>query len=384
MKKRSFLIGALCGALTVLLVGIVVLQGIKGHKVVDSGVETKLNYVKALIQSKYLYEDEIDERVLRDSLIKGYVAGLGDPYSVYYDEAETKELLETTSGEFEGIGVVLQQDIETRFITFVTVYEGSPAEKGGFKSGDLLYKVNGEDVSVQDLDKVVAKVRGKKGTTVELTVLRGEKAEEVTATLTRDTVEVQTVDWELKEGQIGYIQIAQFDTVTYGQFEKALTELTSKGAKGFVFDVRNNPGGNLDTVCDILDLILPEGTIVYTENKEAKKEVISSDEERQIELPMAVLINENSASASEIFAGAIKDYKLGTLVGKTTYGKGIVQQLFPMTDGTCLKLTISEYFTPNGNSIHEKGVEPDVEVEYTESDNQLEKACEIIRNEVEK
>lgn len=380
MKKRSFLIGALCGALTVLLVGIVVLQGIKKNTVVDSGVETKLSYVKSLIQSKYLYEDEIDEEVLRDSLIKGYVAGLSDPYSVYYDEAETKELLETTSGEFEGIGVVLQQDIDTKFITFITVYENSPAEKGGFKSGDILYKVNGEDVSIQDLDKVVAKVRGKKGTTVELTVLRGENLEEVTATLTRDKVEIQTVASELKEGDIGYIQITQFDTATYGQFEKALTELTQKGAKGFVFDVRSNPGGNLDTVCDMLDLILPKGTIVYTEDKSGKKDVISSDDEHKLDVPMAVLINGNSASASEIFAGAIKDYKVGTIVGTTTYGKGIVQQLFPMTDGTCLKLTISEYFTPSGNTIHQKGVEPDVEVEYTKEDNQLEKACEIIRN----
>ncbi len=384
MKKRSFLIGALCGALTVLLVGIILLRGTGKNAVVDSGVEAKLNLVKTLIQSEYLYEEEIDEKVLKDSLIKGYVAGLGDPYSVYYNEEETKELLETTAGEFEGIGVVLQQEIDTRLITFVTVYPNSPAEKGGLKSGDILYKVNGEDVSVQDLDKVVTKVRGEKGTTVEVTVLRGEALEEVTAELTRDTVEVQTVVSDMKEGKIGYIQITQFDTVTYSQFQKALAELTKKGAKGFVFDVRSNPGGNLDTVCDILDLILPEGTIVYTEDKAGEKEIISSDEKHKLDVPMAVLINGNSASASEIFAGAIKDYELGTLVGTTTYGKGIVQQLFPMTDGTCLKLTISEYFTPKGNNIHEKGVEPDVEIEYTKEDNQLEKACEIIRNEVEK
>lgn len=384
MKKRSFLIGALCGALTVLLVGIFVWPKTKENTVVDFGMETKLTYVKALIQSKYLYEDAIDEEVLRDSLIKGYVAGLGDPYSAYYNEKETKALRESITGEFEGIGVVIQQDIETKIMTFVTIYEDSPAEKGGFQSEDILYKVNGEDVSGQDLDKVVSKMRGKKGTEVEITVLRGEQLEEVTATLIRDTVEEQNVSGELKEGNIGYIRIAQFDEATYGQFEKALTELTNKGAKGFVFDVRSNPGGNLDTVCDILDLILPEGTIVYTEGKSGKKDVISSDEQHKLEVPMAVLVNGKSASASEIFAGAIKDYKVGTIVGTTTYGKGIVQQLFPMTDGTCLKLTISEYFTPNGKTIHQKGVEPDVEVEYTKKDNQLEKACQIVRNEVNK
>lgn len=384
MKKRWFILGALCGALTVLLLGIVLRTKTQTQFLQTSKTEMKINVFKELIKENYLYEDEVDEAVLENSMIKGYIDGLGDPYSVYYDEQETKELLESTKGEFTGIGVVMQQDSATKVITFVTVYKDSPAEKGGLKNGDVLYKVDGENVSSQELDQIVAKVRGEKGTAVEITVLRGEELEEVTTTLKRDKIEVQTVESGMMKEHIGFLRISQFDTVTYSQFKEALEDLHKQGAKGLIFDVRNNPGGNLDTVCEILDLILPEGTIVYTEDKNGQKETFTSDEKNQLDIPMVVLINGASASASEIFAGAIKDYKVGTLVGETTYGKGVVQQIFPLTDGTSIKLTISEYFTPKGQSIHKKGVEPDVEVEYTEMDNQLDKAFEIVKDKVGK
>ena len=237
----------------------------------------------------------------------------------------------------------------------------------------------------QDLNNVVAKIKGEEGTQVEITVLRGENMEEYTATATRKVVEVHTVEHEMKSDGIGYIRITEFDSVTYDQFASALEDLEAQGMTGLVIDLRDNPGGNLDTVCDILDLILPEGTIVSTKDKNGEGETYTSDEEHKLEIPLSVLTNGNSASASEIFAGAVQDYGVGTLVGTTTFGKGIVQQIFPLTDGTSIKLTISEYFTPKGRNIHGTGIDPDVEVEYEYNeedpvaDNQLEKAIEIVK-----
>ena len=216
-----------------------------------------MQVIQNMIRSEFLYEDVVDEELLQQSIIKGYVAGLGDPYSVYYDEAETQSLKESTSGEFGGIGVVITQEIETQIITFTTVYDESPGQKAGLLDGDILYKVDGEEVTGQDLDTVVSKIRGEKGTTVEITVLRGETMEEFTCKVTRDIIEVNTVAYEMKEQNIGYIQVSGFETVTYRQFETALTELTNQGMQSLVVDLRNNPGGNLSTVCDMLDLIHP-------------------------------------------------------------------------------------------------------------------------------
>ena len=354
-----------------------------GFMLSNNSEDRKLSAIRMLIDQYYL-EDTADVE-FEEGVYKGYLQQLGDPYSVYYDEAETQSLKESTSGEFGGIGVVITQEIETQIITFTTVYDKSPGQKAGLLDGDILYKVNGEEVTGQDLDTVVSKIRGEKGTTVEITVLRGENMEEFTCKVTRDIIEVNTVAYEMKEENIGYIQVSGFETVTYRQFETALTELTNQGMQSLVVDLRNNPGGNLSTVCDMLDLILPQGTIVSTKDKKGKGEVITSDEERQLNIPMAVLINGNSASASEIFAGAIQDYGVGTLVGTTTYGKGIVQNIYGLPDGTSLKLTTSEYFTPKGRNIHGIGIEPDVKVEYVynkdnpEADNQLEAALECLR-----
>jgi len=384
--KRSFIKGALVGALAMLVIVGIVLTNLFGlDGILDSATEQKMQVIKNMIESAYLYEDKVDEEVLQESIIKGYVAGLGDPYSVYYNEAETKSLMESTSGEFGGIGVVITQEIETQIITLTTVYEDSPGEKAGLCDGDILYKVDGEEVTGQDLDTVVSKIRGEKGTTVEITVLRGDASEEHTCIVTRDIIEVNTVAYEMKEQNIGYILVSGFEAVTYHQFEAALKELTNQGMQSLVIDLRNNPGGNLSTVCDMLDLILPKGTIVSTKDKNGKGDVITSDDEHQLSIPMAVLINGNSASASEIFAGAIQDYGVGTLVGTTTYGKGIVQNVYGLPDGTSLKLTTSEYFTANGRNIHGIGIEPDVKVEYVydeehpEADNQLEAALECLR-----
>ena len=391
MKNRnSFLKGALYGALTMLLIAGLVSCGISTKsgekKALGSETQKKLNKLESIIDSYYL--GDVDEKDLQEGIYAGYVEGLGDPYSVYYNEEETALFKESTQGEYKGIGAVLSQNKETGIITFIQIYDDSPAQKAGLRDGDILSLVHGEEVTGIDLTKVVMDIKGEKGTEVELTVLRGDSNEEITVTAVRDTIEYPTVSSEMLEGQVGYIQITEFDSVTYDQYMEAWNSLEAQGVKGLVVDLRNNPGGSLTVVCDILDEILPEGKIVYTEDKNGKQQEMLSDEEHKLEVPLTVLVNQYSASASEIFAGAVQDYGIGKIVGTTTYGKGVVQQVFDLKDGTCMKLTISEYFTPKGRNINKKGIEPDVEVKYEynesdeEADNQLEKAIEVLKNEM--
>ena len=293
-------------------------------------------------------------------------------------------MAESLSGEFGGVGALMSQDRETGVITVLQVYEDSPAQKAGMQDGDVLYKVDGEDVSGRELTEVVNLVKGEKGTDVTLTLLRGDAGDEIELTVTRDTIEDQTVTYEMKEAGVGYIRVAEFDTVTYEQYKEALEDLEAQGMEKLVIDLRSNPGGNLETVCDMLDLMLPEGLIVYTEDKDGRREEYTSDAEHQFDKPLAVLVDGYSASASEIFAGAIQDYGLGQIVGTRSYGKGVVQSIFDLKDGTSVKLTIAEYFTPKGRSIDGEGITPDVEVEYVydeadpRADNQLEKALEVL------
>ena len=350
-----------------------------------SDVEQKLDQLNGLIESYYLYEDEIDEDVLIDGIYSGYASALGDPYTVYYDKEETKALLETTSGEFSGIGATMSKNINSGEITVVNVYEDSPADKAGLKAGDILYQVDGKDAEGQELDTVVSWIKGEKGTDVAIKVMRAGEAVETVAT--RDVIQVQTVRYEMKEDSIGYIMVSEFDDVTYDQFKEALDDLEAQGMQGLVIDLRGNPGGNLTTVTDMLKILLPEGTIVSTEDKYGNVEEVACDGKNEFTKPLAVLVNQYSASASEIFAGAVQDYGTGQIVGMTTYGKGVVQQPMDLNDGTYLKLTIAEYYTPSGRSINGEGVTPDVEVEYEynaddpQADNQLEKAMEIVREE---
>ena len=396
-KKSRFGIGVLVG----IVIGAVIITGVWGAAKVVSAVffkgnfatestsrsdmEHKLDRLNALIEKYYLYEDEIDKDALVEGIYSGYAGALGDPYTEYYDEQEAKELFETPNGEFFGIGASMSKQLGTDEITIVNVYEDSPADKAGLKSGDILYKVDEHETAGYELDTVVSWIKGEKGTSVVLHVLRDGKEVEVTAV--RDKIEVQTVAYEMKEDQIGYIAVSEFDSVTYHQFETALEDLEKQGMKGLVIDLRNNPGGNFDTVTDMLKLLLPEGVIVSTKDKEGNVEEVTCDGANEFDKPLAVLVNQYSASASEIFSGAVQDYGIGEIVGMTTYGKGVVQQLMDLGDGTCLKMTIAEYYTPNGRSINGKGVEPDVEVEYEydennpEADTQLEKALEVVKDQ---
>ena len=388
--KKSFVKGALFGALAMLLIAGLVSCGLKlgdsSREAVTSETEEKIAELKKLIDKNYLHD--VDEEELQEGIYKGYISGLDDPYSVYYDEEETKSFYETTEGEYYGIGAVLSQNMDTGIITLVQIYDDSPAMKAGLQDEDILYKVDKEEVTGEDLTEVVSHIKGEKGTTVDITVLRGEENEEVTVTVTRDTIQAQTVEYRMLEDNLGYIAVSEFDSVTYDQYQQALEDLQNQGMQGLIVDLRNNPGGNLSTVCDMLDLMLPEGLIVYTEDKDGNRQEMTSDDEHQFNLPMTVLMNGNSASASEIYAGAIQDYGLGKIVGTQSYGKGVVQQIFDLKDGTCVKLTIAEYFTPNGRNINGEGITPDVEVEYEkdennpDADNQLEKAMEILKSEL--
>ena len=391
-NRKSFLKGAFCGALAILLVIGVVSCGVKanivssGNKRVTSDTERKLGVLHSLIDESFL--GEVDEKKLEEGLYEGYVSGLEDPYSVYYDAEDTKSFMESSEGEYSGIGAVMTQNKDSGIITLTHVYEDSPAMKAGLANEDILYKVEGKEVTGEDLTEVVSRIRGDKGTEVELTVLRGKKNEEVTVVAVRDTIETQTVQTRMLEDHIGYLSVSELDSVTYNQYVKGLNDLQGQGMKALVVDLRGNPGGNLNTVCDILDLMLPKGLIVYTQDKKGEKREMTSDEENQFTLPMTVLVNGNSASASEIYAGAIQDYGLGKIVGTQTYGKGVVQQIFDLRDGTCVKLTIAEYYTPKGRNINGTGITPDVKVEYEpdekspEADNQLDTAVRELKKEL--
>lgn len=402
--KRSFLKGALCGALAMFVGGSAIFGGVSlgknvaekireskndsiqsSESVLNAESKEKVKEIEKIIDENYLRDTDTED--LEDGMYAGMLAGLNDPYSTYYNEEQTKELFETTSGEYIGIGAAMSQNLESGIITVSKVYKESPAEKAGMRSEDILYKVEGQEVTGEDLEEVVADIKGEEGTEVHMTVLRGEAKEEIELTAVRGKVAAQTVEYEMKEDQIGYISVSEFDSVTLGQFEQALSDLEKQGMQGLVIDLRSNPGGNLDTVCSMLERILPEGTIVSTKDRSGREEEIRGNGKNDFDTPLAVLVNGYSASASEIFAGAVQDYKIGTIVGTTTYGKGVVQQLFPLEDGTCVKVTISEYFTPKGRNIDGKGIEPDVPVEYVmdeadpEADNQLQTAMDVLREQ---
>lgn len=386
--KKGFIKGALTGALLTLLVVSLAACGLQhiNEGIISSDTETKLSYLKKLIDETYLHD--IKEKDLNEGIYKGYVEGLGDQYSAYYDKKETKELTESLDGSFSGIGAVMTQDASSGVITITRVYDDSPAKKAGIKAGDVLYRVEEKTVTGKDLDKVVSWIKGKKGTKVNLTLLRGTNSDKIKVTATRDVINVETVKYKVLENQIGYISISEFDSVTGAQFAKALKQLQKKNIEGLVVDLRNNPGGSLSTVCDILDSILPKGLIVYTKDKNGKKEEYTSDEKHRLNLPMSVLVNGQSASASEIFAGAVQDYGKAEIIGTQTYGKGVVQNLFDLKDGTCVKLTTSEYFTPKGRNIDGKGITPDVKIEYKynakdpKADNQLDKAVSVVKDKI--
>lgn len=353
----------------------------------------KVKKIEALINHYYL--EEVNEEALADGIYKGILQSLGDPYSTYYTKDEYKALMESSSGVYCGIGATVTQDVTTGIISIVTPFVTGPAYEAGLLPGDIIYKVAGKEVTGLDLTEVVSRIKGEEGTNAEITIIREGESEPLDFSIPRRVVEVPTITYEMLDGKIGYIAISEFDEVTAQQFKDALNQLDKQGQKGLIIDIRNNPGGLLDTVVDMLNRMLPKGLIVYTEDKYGNREEKKSDAKEEFNKPLAVLINGNSASASEIFAGAIQDYDKGTIIGTTSFGKGIVQSIIPLQDGTAIKVTVSKYFTPKGQDIHGVGIKPDVTVELNdklkkkvvikkEEDNQLQKAIEIISKEIKK
>lgn len=346
----------------------------------------KINKIENLIDQYYLFD--IDKNKQQEGAVEGYVKSLGDPYSEFLTKEEMDSLNQQTEGEYAGVGIVVTPS-ETGAITVVSAIKGSPAFEKGIKKDDIILKINGKDYNASQMNDAVKVMKGKPNTDVKLTIARMEnKTSKIfDVNITRRMISLTTVNSQ-KIGDIGYINITQFDRKTDKEFIEQYENLKKQNVKSIVLDLRNNPGGLLDSTVKIADYLLPQGVIVKTVDKNKKEDVQKSDSSEQ-NLPIVVLVNGSSASASEILTGALKDYKKATIVGEKTFGKGIVQTIIPMEKGEGLKLTISEYFSPNGNKIHKQGVKPDVEikldekakgigVEFMKEDNQLQKALEIL------
>lgn len=353
---------------------------------VTPSMVNKLQLLEKTIDQYFYLHDVMDED-LDDAVYKGMLDALEDPYSEYYTAEELAELMEQAEGVYYGIGAYVSLDADTNLPKITGVIDGAPAQEVDLRANDLIYEVDGVSTYGMSLTEAVALIKGEEGTQVTLTIVRDGESDYLEISVTRRKVESPTVEYEMLDDRTAYIQITEFDDVTVDQFAEALAWAKGSGMEGLILDLRANPGGNLNAVVDIARMILPEGMIVYTEDKYGKKVEYTCDGSRQLEVPLVVLVDMNSASASEILAGAIKDYGIGTLVGTTTFGKGIVQQVIPFSDGSAVKLTISSYFTPKGNNIHEIGIEPDVvcefdaEAYYDENrpyDNQLEKAKDVL------
>lgn len=372
-RTKAFIKGAFLGAAAVFFIlcgGYYLYYGVFpfSDSVISGETGRKAATIQRLTEDAYL--EEVDEEKMAEGMYAGMVASLEDPYSGYYSPDQYQDLMETTEGKYQGIGLSMMKDQETGEVTVQEVYKDSPAQKAGIQAGDQLVEVNGESISDMELEELASCLQS--GQEASLTLLREDSQEPVTVTVKAEEIEVTVVTGRMLDDQIGYIRISRFTEGTPEQFESMYKSLQEQGMKGLVIDVRNNPGGLLDAVCKTLEQILPEGLIVYTEDKDGNRVEHTGEGKTPIEIPLAVLVNESSASAAEIFAGAVKDYQVGTLVGTTTFGKGIVQETYTLEDGSAVKLTIAKYYTPSGVNIHGTGITPDVTVEWPEDQEALE------------
>lgn len=360
--------------------------------IVSSETLQKMQTLEQVIDT-YYYGDEITDEELQNGVYEGIVAALNDPYSEYYSKEELEEALSSNQGVSFGIGAYISMNQQMQLAMISGVMEDSPAQGAGLREGDIIYEVDGESTQGLSLSQVVSRVKGKEGTTVHLTIYREGEPDYLEVDIVRaKMIETETVEYGMLEDaeDIGYLRITEFDEVTVDQYTEAMAELNGQGMKGMILDLRSNPGGDLDAVVEISRKILPKGLILYTEDKEGNRKEYTCDGSKELQIPLVVLVNGYSASASEILAGAIQDYNKGTLVGTTTYGKGIVQRIHTLDDGTAIKLTVSAYFTPSGRNIHGIGIEPDIVLEYdydayeaNGTDNQVEKAIEILEGKIE-
>ena len=348
---------------------------------IGSKVAGKLNALNSVLSNKF-YFDQADEEKSADSIYKAYLSSYDDKYTVYYTADEYKKLMESTSGKFYGVGALCSINASGG-VMVLDAFEDGPAYKAGVRDGDVVIKVDDTDITGMDLSSAVALIKGDKGTQVNLTIVRDDKT--YVFSIIRDEIITKTVDYKMMENSIGYIQISQFDEVTTEQFKEALTDLNNQGLKGLIVDIRSNPGGLLNVVVDIVDEIIPKGLIVYTDDVNGNRKEYNGSSDNEITVPMAVLVNGNSASAAEIFAGAVQDYGKGKIIGTQTFGKGIVQTIQPLTDGSAIKYTIAQYYTPKGQVIQGNGVTPNMVVELPKDateDLQLDAALEYVKGEL--
>lgn len=353
----------------------------------DADVVRKIAEMEAYIDT-YFYFDT-DKETQEEAIYDGIMSGLDDPYSVYYTKEEYEDLMEEDSGEYCGIGAVVTQDANM-LVTVVRPIKGSPAEEVGVMADDVFVEIDGVAITDQELTVVVDMIRGEEGTTAHVKFFRPSINDYIELDIPRRIVQNTTVNYEMLENNAGYIQVEQFYDNTDEMFIEAIEDLKNQGAKGFVIDLRDNPGGLLDSVVNMCEYVMPKGNIVTTKDKngDIMKEYNAVDDD-ELDMPMVVLVNGNSASASEIFTGAMKDTGKAIIVGTKTFGKGIVQSVIPLSDGTAIKITVAKYFTPAGNDIHQLGIEPDYVVELAdgrtnavnilyEDDLQLQKAEELL------
>lgn len=406
IQKKGYHKGLLVGVLStgvtmILIVAILMFTGFvqfgaqkgvttAGQSVLTDEVLAKLNQL--IGQIDFYYYDEVSAEDLAVGLYKGLFEGIGDPYSAYYTQEEYEELMISTTANYCGIGAALQQDPDTMQVTITRVYDNSPAQKIGLKVGDEIVQVDDIDATSMELTVLVTKIRGEEGSSVHLKIYREGESDYLEYDAVRANVQIPTVEHKMLENNVGYIQVSEFATNTPTEFDEAIQELTAQGMQAMIIDLRSN-GGGLVTACQqMLDEILPEGTVVYTEDKYGNRQNYDSDAEHYMDIPITVLINEYTASASEIFAGAIRDFDYGTLIGTKTYGKGIVQSVKQLEDGSAYKITVSKYFTPSGENIHGTGIEPEISLKYEYSgdsneeydemkDNQIVKALEVLGEE---
>ncbi len=357
----------------------------------DENVLKKINELMGYI-NLYFY-DEVDDEKLANGIYAGLMEGLDDKYTGYYTKEEYQDLQISAKQNYYGIGAMLSQDRDSMQVTITHVYEGSPAEAAGLKNGDVITLVEDLESVSMELSDLVTHIRGEEGTTVHLQVYREGEPDYLEFDVKRANIDLPTVSHRMLDDRIGYIRIVEFGEPTVEQFESAANELLEGGMRALVLDVRDNPGGMLTSVTEILDDFLPEGTLVYMQNKQGERQDYTSSAERMFDCPVAVLINGNSASASEILAGAVRDFEYGKLIGTKTYGKGVVQTIIGLEDGDAIKLTTAKYFTPKGENIHGTGIEPDIELDFeyqgdeTQAydalkDNQVQKAMEVLNKEI--
>lgn len=387
--KKSFKKGLISGIVPVLiiavLVNILVYRNMTSKRIeVSKDTVTKINKISELIDDKYLFDYKKGD--IETAIIKAYVSGLGDPYSQYYTKEEFEQIGQSAAGSYCGVGVYVTYEENGRGIKILQVIEGGPAEDAGLEEGDIITAIDGNAIVLDDFDMATSPLAGEEGTKVTVTILRNGKEKDYE--LTRSVIKQNYVKSGMLDNNIGYVYLAQFTASSVEQFKNAVEELKKDGAESIIFDLRDNPGGVLNGAVSILDYLLPEGLIAYVEDKYGnRKDYNSTDGTDELDIPCVVLVNENSASASELFTGALKDRGYATVVGKKTFGKGIVQSLFALGDGSGLKITVERYFTPNGVCIHGTGIEPDIEVEYDKdkfyedgTDTQLEAAIDYLEN----